>query len=309
MRPGAWTGIRRDFWYLATSGRAPVTSPGHQSPESKMDQKTEPKAPAAAGESARRVMTRDVNPHLFRPISFRSVTARNRIMVSPMCQYSAIDGVANDWHFQHLASRAVGGAGLVFTEVAHTEAPGRITPYCLGLWNNEQRDALARIVAFVKSQGAVAGIQVGHAGRKASVARPWEGGKGLAPGAGGWEVIAPSPIPFAEGHPVPREMDDRAIAASVAQFAKTARLAREAGFDALEVHAAHGYLISEFLSPIANHRSDRYGGSFENRIRYLLEVIDATRSEWPEDRPVFVRISASDYMEGGWGIEDSVRLA
>jgi 2,4-dienoyl-CoA reductase-like NADH-dependent reductase (Old Yellow Enzyme family) len=264
-----------------------------------MDTKTAPGQPAGSTETPNRILQRDPNPHLFRPIALRSVTARNRIMVSPMCQYSATDGVADDWHFQHLASRAVGGAGLVFTEVAHVEARGRITPYCLGLWNKAQRDALARIVTFVKGQGAVAGIQVGHAGRKGSVARPWEGGKGLAPDAGGWEVIAPSPIPFGEGFPMPVEMDDRAIAAAVALFAQTARLAREAGFDVLEVHGAHGYLISEFLSPIANRRSDRYGGSFDNRIRFLLEVLDAVRAEWPEDRPLFLRISCSDYMEGG----------
>jgi 2,4-dienoyl-CoA reductase-like NADH-dependent reductase (Old Yellow Enzyme family) len=248
-------------------------------------------------------------PHLFRPITFRSVTARNRIAVSPMCQYSATDGVPNDWHFQTLASRAVGGAGIVFAEATNVEARGRITPQCTGLWNDEQRDAFARIVKFVKGQGAVAGMQLGHAGRKGSAARPWEGGKGLAPAQGGWEIIAPSAIPFSEGHPVPREMDEKTIAATIAQFAASARRTREAGFDVIEIHGAHGYLISTFLSPITNRRTDGYGGSFENRTRYLLEVVDAVRSEWPDDMPLFVRISSTDWMEGGWGLEDSIRLA
>jgi 2,4-dienoyl-CoA reductase-like NADH-dependent reductase (Old Yellow Enzyme family) len=249
------------------------------------------------------------SPHLFRPITFRSVTARNRIAVSPMCQYSATDGVPDDWHFQNLASRAVGGAGIVFAEATNVEARGRITPQCTGLWNDGQRDAFARIVRFVKSQGAVAGMQLGHAGRKGSSARPWEGGKGLTPEQGGWPIIAPSPLPFAPGHPVPEEMDAKTIAATVAQFAASARRTREAGFDVIEIHGAHGYLISTFLSPITNHRTDRYGGSFENRTRYLLEVVDAVRSEWPEDKPLFVRISCSDWIEGGWGLEESVKLA
>lgn len=248
-------------------------------------------------------------PHLFRPVTFRSVTARNRITVSPMCQYSAPDGVPNDWHFQNLASRAVGGAGIVFAEATNVEPRGRITPQCTGLWDDEQRDAFARIVKFVKGQGAVAGMQLGHAGRKGSSARPWEGGKGIPPERGGWEIIAPSAIPFAEGHPVPREMDEQAIAATVAQFAASARRTREAGFDVIEIHGAHGYLISTFLSPVTNRRTDRYGGSFENRIRFLLEVVDAVRSEWPGDKPLFVRISCTDWIEGGWGLEDSVRLA
>jgi 2,4-dienoyl-CoA reductase-like NADH-dependent reductase (Old Yellow Enzyme family) len=253
--------------------------------------------------------TAAILPQLFRPITFRSVTARNRIMVSPMCQYSAVEGVANDWHFQNLASRAVGGAGLVFVEMTNVEARGRITAGCMGLWNDTQRDALARIARFVKAQGAVAGIQLAHAGRKASCMRPWEGGKGLMPEQGGWPIIAPSANPFGEGHPVPQEMDAATIADIVAKFSASAGRAREAGFDVIELHGAHGYLISSFLSPVANRRTDRYGGSFENRARFLLEVIDAVRSEWPDDKPLFVRISCTDWMEGGWGIEDSVRLA
>jgi len=274
-----------------------------------MDQKTQPAPPASSGEDARRVLARESNPHLFRPIALRSVTARNRIMVSPMCQYSATGGFPDDWHFQHLASRAVGGAGFVFTEVTHVEPRGRITAHCLGLWEDGQVDAYARIARFLKAHGAVAGMQIGHAGRKGSTARPWEGGKGLTPGEGGWEVIAPSALPFSETYPTPVEMDASTIAATAKLFAATARLALQADFDVIEIHAAHGYLISEFLSPIANRRTDRYGGSFDNRIRFLLEVVDAVRSEWPDDKPLFVRLSCTDYMDGGWGLEDSVRLA
>ena len=264
---------------------------------------------AARGENERKILQRTSTPHIFTPITFRSVTAKNRIMVSPMCQYSADDGVANDWHFQNLASRAVGGAGIVFTEVAHTEPTGRITPYCLGLWNDAQRDALVRIVRFVKSQGAVAGIQLGHAGRKGSTARPWDGGKPIAPADGGWEIIAPSAIAFGEGYAVPVAMDKAMINESIAQFVANTRRAREAGFDMVEVHAAHGYLIHEFMSPISNRRTDEYGGSFENRIRCLLEVVDAVRSEWPEHKPLFVRISATDWIDGGWDLDSSIKLA
>ena len=246
---------------------------------------------------------------LFSPIKLRGLELANRIMVSPMCQYSAVDGAANDWHFQNLASRAVGGAGLVFVEMTNVEARGRITAGCMGLWNDAQRDALARIARFVKAQGAVAGIQIAHAGRKASTARPWEGGKGLAPEQGGWSIIGPSPLPFGAGHPVPQEMDAATISDIVAKFAATARRAREAGFDVIELHGAHGYLISSFLSPITNHRKDRYGGSLENRVRFLLEVVDAVRSEWPDDKPLFVRLSCTDWMDGGWDLESSVRLA
>jgi len=274
-----------------------------------MDTKSQPAANPVQGEGERKIFRRDPNPHLFRPVTFRSVTARNRIMVSPMCQYSATDGVPNDWHFQHLGCRAVGGAGFVFAEATNVEARGRITPYCTGLWNDEQRDAFARIARFVKAQGAVAGIQLGHAGRKGSSARPWEGGKGLSPAQGGWPIIAPSAIPFGESHPVPQEMDEKAIAATVATFAATARRAREAGFDVIELHGAHGYLISTFLSPVTNRRNDRYGGSFENRVRFLLEVVDAVRSEWPDERPLFVRISSTDWIDGGWDLESSVKLA
>jgi 2,4-dienoyl-CoA reductase-like NADH-dependent reductase (Old Yellow Enzyme family) len=268
----------------------------------------QPNPNASRGENDRKIMVRDTTPHIFQPITFRSVTVRNRIMVSPMCQYSATDGVANDWHLQHLGSRAVGGAGIVCTEVTHIEPRGRITPNCLGLWNDAQRDALARIVRFVKAQGAAAAIQIGHAGRKGSTARPWEGGKPLSPDQGGWQPIAPSPIAFGEGYAVPLEMDLKTIGDTVAQFAANTRRAREAGFDIIELHAAHGYLIHEFLSPLSNQRGDRYGGSFENRCRFLLEAIDAVRSEWPDDKPLFVRISTIDWIEGGWDLESSVKL-
>ena len=259
--------------------------------------------------SGNKVAPRDRVPRLFQPLTVRSVTVRNRIMVSPMCQYSATDGIANDWHLQHLGSRAVGGAGIVSTEVVHVEPRGRITSCCLGLWNDAQRDALARIVRFVKSQGAAIAIQIGHAGRKASTAQPWKGGKPLALPEGGWQPIAPSPIAFGAGYPVPTEMDLNTIAATLKLFAASARRAREAGFDIVELHAAHGYLIHEFRSPLSNHRTDRYGGSFENRTRFLLEAIDAVRSEWPDDKPLFVRLSCVDWMEGGCDLEDTFRLA
>ena len=264
---------------------------------------------AARGENERKILQHSRTPELFTPITFRSVTLKNRIVVSPMCQYSANDGVANDWHFQNLASRAVGGAGIVFTEVVHTEPRGRITPYCLGLWNDAQRDALTRIVRFVKSQGAVAAMQLGHAGRKGSTARPWDGGKAIPLDEGGWQIIGPSAIAFGDGYAVPVEMDKPTINETIVQFAENTRRAREAGFDLLELHAAHGYLIHEFLSPLSNRRSDDYGGSFENRIRFLREVLDAVRSEWPGDKPLFVRISATDWIEGGWDLESSVELA
>ena len=274
-----------------------------------MNQSTTAAMLAARGENERKVFQRDPNPYLFRPLTLRSVTARNRIVMSPMCQYSATDGVPNDWHLVNLVSRAVGGTGIVFTEVVHVEPRGRISPYCLGIWNDAQRDAFRRIVDGIAAQGAVPAIQIGHAGRKGSTARPWEGGKPLAPGEGGWPVIGPSAVPFGEGYPVPEPMDLATIAATQELFRVGARRAREAGFRILEIHAAHGYLIHEFLSPIANRRTDGYGGSFENRIRFLLETVDAVRSEWPEELPLFVRISATDWIEGGWDLEQSVRLA
>ena len=260
-------------------------------------------------ENERRILQRDRNPYLLRPISFRSVTARNRIMLSPMCQYCATDGMPDDWHFVHLGSRAVGGAGMVFTEAVHIEPRGRITNHCLGLWNDDQRDAFTRIAKFIEAQGAVPGIQLGHAGRKASTMRPWEGSKPLmAEDGGGWPVIGPSPQAFAKGFQVPQEMSGEDIAEVTAAMVASVIRARDAGFKAVEIHAAHGYLLHQFLSPLSNQRSDQYGGSFENRARLLMETVDAVRGEWPENLPLFVRISASDWVEGGWDLEQSIKL-
>lgn len=250
------------------------------------------------------------SPHLFSPFTLRSVTLRNRIGVSPMCQYSATDGVANDWHFVHLGSRAVGGAGLVIVEATAVAPEGRITPGCLGLWGEQHVEPLARIAKFVKEHGAVAGIQIAHAGRKASADLPWNGGAHLSDAQGGWETIAPSAIPFGGNLPkVPRAMTEADITRVQNDFVATAKRALAAGFEFLELHAAHGYLFGEFLSPLANHRTDKYGGSFENRIRFLMDTTRAVRKVWPENLPLAVRLSAIDWKEGGWQIEDSIALA
>jgi 2,4-dienoyl-CoA reductase-like NADH-dependent reductase (Old Yellow Enzyme family) len=248
--------------------------------------------------------------HLFTPFTLRSVTLRNRIGVSPMCQYSAKDGFANDWHLVHLGSRAVGGAGLVIVEATAVAPEGRITPGCLGLWSDDHVAPLARIAVFVKSHGAVPGIQIGHAGRKASADLPWRGSAHLAPADGGWDTIAPSAIPFGDILPkVPRAMTEADIARARENFVTAAQRALAAGFEWLELHAAHGYLFSEFLSPHVNHRTDRYGGSFENRVRFLVETTRAVRPVWPHRLPLTVRISAVDWKEGGWDLEQSVALA
>lgn len=248
--------------------------------------------------------------HLFEPFKLRSVTLRNRIGVSPMCQYSAVEGVANEWHFVHLGSRAVGGAGLVCVEATAVAPEGRITPGDMGLWGEQHIEPLARIVRFVKQQGAVAGIQIAHAGRKASAARPWEGGAHLPDDQGGWPIVAPSAIAFGGVlSKVPHAMTEAEIARVQNDFVATAQRALTAGFEWLELHAAHGYLFNEFLSPLANHRTDRYGGSFENRIRLLRDSARAVRRVWPEKFPLAVRISAIDWMPGGWDIEQSVALA
>jgi 2,4-dienoyl-CoA reductase-like NADH-dependent reductase (Old Yellow Enzyme family) len=262
----------------------------------------------AGGENERRILRRDPNPHLFRPLAIRSVTVKNRIMLSPMCQYSAEDGLMTDWHFAHLAARAAGGAGIVFTEAVNTEPHGRITHYCLGLWNDAQRDRMRRVVDFIASQEAIPAIQLGHAGRKSSVTRPWEGTRPVPVEEGGWEVIGPSPRPYADGWPTPVAMTKAMIARFLDEFTASVRRGREAGFRILEIHAAHGYLLHQFFSPLSNHRDDEYGGSFENRIRILLETVAAARSEWPATLPLFVRISATDWVEGGWSLEDSMRL-
>lgn len=247
--------------------------------------------------------------HLFAPLRLRDVTLRNRVAVSPMCQYSSQDGLANEWHFVHLGSRAVGGAGLVLTEATAVEPRGRISPHDLGLWNDAQVEPLARIVRFVEQNGAVAGIQLAHAGRKASTARPWEGGRPIDEAHGGWRPVAPCAIPFGEGYAVPVALDRAGIRSVVDAFCRAARRALDAGFRVIEIHAAHGYLLHEFLSPLSNQRNDEYGGSFENRIRIVREVIEAVRSCWPERYPLLVRISATDWVDGGWTVEESIALA
>src|ERR1039457_3787938 len=249
-------------------------------------------------------------PHLFQPLTMRSVTLRNRVGVSPMCQYSADDGVANDWHFVHLGSRAVGGAGLVIVEATAVAPEGRITPGCLGLWGEKHVEPLARIAKFVKDHGAVAGIQIAHAGREASANLPWKGGAHLAEAQGGWPTIAPSAIPFGgELAKVPHAMTEADIARVQNDFVAAAKRASAAGFEWLELHAAHVYLFNEFLSPLANHRTDIYGGNFENRIRLLLDTARAVRQVWPDKLPLAVRISAIDWKKGGWALEQSTALA
>ena len=245
---------------------------------------------------------------LFAPLAIRGVTFRNRIVVSPMCQYSSEDGVASDWHLVHLGSRAVGGAGLVIVEATAVEARGRITPGDLGLWKDEQIPGLARIAHFVKQQGAVPGIQLAHAGRKAGTTAPWEGGAPLD-GARAWQAVAPSPVPFRPGDPEPAELSREEIGGVVEAFARAAARALRAGFEVVEIHAAHGYLLNEFLSPLSNRRTDEYGGSFENRIRIVQEVASAIRRAWPAHLPLFIRISAQDWVEEGWRLEDSIKLA
>jgi 2,4-dienoyl-CoA reductase-like NADH-dependent reductase (Old Yellow Enzyme family) len=248
---------------------------------------------------------------LFDPIKIRDITLKNRIAVSPMCQYSSEDGLANDWHLVHLGSRAVGGAALVMTEAASVEERGRISPQDLGLWEDEQIDTLQRITSFIRAQGCVAGIQLAHAGRKASTSRPWEGNEPIETEQGGWRpVLAPSAIPFDEGYPTPEVMTADHIRAVTKAFVQAARRALEAGFQVIEIHAAHGYLMHQFLSPLSNQRADDYGGAFENRIRLLRDVVSAVRKVWLDRLPLFVRLSATDWVDsGGWDIEQSVKLS
>ena len=247
--------------------------------------------------------------HLFSPLTSRGLILRNRVAMSPMCQYSCADGFANDWHLVHLGTRAVGGAGLVMAEATAVSAVGRITPQDLGIWEDRHVEPLARITRFVHAHGAAAGIQLAHAGRKASTRPPWEGGTPLTPAEGGWLVVGPSPIPFAEGSPLPVELDEAGIRQVVGEFRDAARRVLAAGFDLIELHAAHGYLLHSFLSPLSNRRTDRYGGSFENRVRLVREAAEAVRGVVPESMPLFVRISATDWAEGGWDVADSVELA
>jgi 2,4-dienoyl-CoA reductase-like NADH-dependent reductase (Old Yellow Enzyme family) len=246
---------------------------------------------------------------LFEPLTIRETTLKNRIVVSPMCQYSSVDGFANDWHLVHLGTRAVGGAGLVFTEAAAVSPEGRISPDDLGIWNDEHIFFLKPITDFIKKTGAVPGIQLAHAGRKASHSSPWRGSKYLNKNEGGWETLAPSTIAYKEGEPLPKEMNLDNIQQLIKDFADAARRAAEAGFEVIELHAAHGYLINEFMSAVTNHRNDEYGGSFENRIKLLLEIIKEIRIVIKKEMPLFVRISATDWVPGGWDENDSVALA
>lgn len=248
--------------------------------------------------------------HLFQPLKIKSITFRNRIGVSPMCKYSSDDGVATDWHLVHLGSRAVGGAGLVMAEATAVSPEGRISPGDAGIWADKHVEPIARINRFIKAQGAVPGIQIGHAGRKASAARPWEGNASLANDAGGWPTIAPSPIAFGgELTKVPNAMTADEIARVTRDFVAAAKRSLAAGCECLELHFAHGYLAHQFLSPISNHRTDSYGGSFGNRVRFVVETTRAVRAVWPGNLPLFARISCTDWVEDGWDIEQSVDLA
>ena len=247
-------------------------------------------------------------PLLFQPISFRSVTAANRIVVAPMCQYSAVDGLGDDWHIQHLGARAAGGAGVVMVEATHVSAIGRITPGCLGAYNDEHQRLLTRIASIITKCGSVPAIQIAHAGRKASCQRPWEGGKPIMPQDGGWVPVAPSAIPMIAGSVDPHPLSAGEVADISAQFAATARMAREAGFKIVELHAAHGYLAHSFLSPISNHRNDQYGGDLNGRSRFLLQTLEAIRGEWPDDLPLWVRLSCTDYMPNGLTLADIVSV-
>lgn len=247
--------------------------------------------------------------NLFTPFAQRSLSLRNRLVISPMCQYSAIGGIPGEWHLVHLGSRAVGGAALVIAEATAVSPVGRISAGDVGLWSDAHTAAWQPIARFIASQGAVAGVQLAHAGRKASVLPPWEGGHPLAPGAGAWQTVAPSAIPFDAHWHVPQALDAAGIAQVVADFRAAAGRALAAGFQLIELHAAHGYLLHQFLSPLSNQRSDGYGGSFENRTRLVREVIAAVREVWPGHLPLWLRISATDWAEGGWDVEQSVRLA
>jgi len=253
-------------------------------------------------------------PLLFQPLTYRGVTTRNRILVAPMCQYSAVDGLPNDWHFVHLGRFAIGGAGIVMVEATGVTPEGRITAGDVGLYNDAQQAELARIAKFLKSQGAVPAIQLAHAGRKASTQRPWLGGDSVTaanalPGEPPWQTVAPSAIPFKDGWHTPTALDQAGIDAVIEAFAASARRALAAGFEIAEVHSAHGYLLTQFLSSHSNQRTDQYGGSLENRMRFPLAVAKAVRDVWPDDKPVFVRFSAVDGSEAGWTIDDSVAYA
>jgi len=246
--------------------------------------------------------------HLFTPLTLRGLTVRNRVWVSPMCMYSAEDGLPGDWHLVHLGARATGGAGLVIAEATAVTPEGRISPADTGLWNDAQASAWERVTTFVRSQGAAAGVQLAHAGRKASTQRPWDGRGAVDPVDGGWATVAPSPVAF-DGLPEPEELAPDDVAGVVRAFAEAAARADAAGFDVAEVHAAHGYLLHQFLSPLSNHRTDAYGGGFDGRVRAVVEVVDAVRAVWPERKPLLIRLSATDWIEGGWDVEQTVELS
>lgn len=245
---------------------------------------------------------------LFSPLSIKSITLKNRIVISPMCQYSSTDGFANDWHLVHLGSRASGGAGLIIQEATAVSPEGRISPEDLGIWKEEHIEKMKAITAFIKSQNAVPGIQLAHAGRKASVSSPWLGNKKLDASQGGWQEVAPSAIGYHDNE-TPMALDKNGIQKVISDFKAATRRAVQAGYEVLEIHAAHGYLNHQFLSPLSNSRTDEYGGSFENRIRFTMEVLEAVQSEWPKDLPLFVRISATDWADGGWNIEESIQFS
>ena len=244
-----------------------------------------------------------------KPLTIKGITFKNRIGLSPMCQYSAENGLVNNWHLVHYGGRAVGGAGLIIVEATAVSPDGRITPYDLGLWNDDQIVKLKEIVDFIEEQGSVPAIQIGHAGRKASHDKPSTGGRQLRLDEGGWNTIGPSPIPFAENERSPQELDKTGISLLIENFKNTALRAKEAGFKVLEIHGAHGYLIHQFLSPLSNKRTDEYGGNFENRIRLLVEITEAILEVWPSDYPLFVRLSATDWADGGWDLEQTVQLS
>ncbi|TRX12506.1 NADH:flavin oxidoreductase/NADH oxidase [Flavobacterium gawalongense] len=246
---------------------------------------------------------------LFSPLQIKNTTLKNRIVISPMCQYSAIDGFANDWHLVHLGSRASGGAGLIIQEATAVSPEGRISPGDLGLWKDEQIEKMQAINRFIGSQNSIPGIQLAHAGRKASAAAPWEGGRKLDETQGGWDTVAPSAVAYHDNEKAPIALDQSGIQKVISDFKATAKRAVQAGFQVLEIHGAHGYLLHQFLSPLSNFRTDEYGGSFENRIRFTLDIVEAVQSEWPENLPLFVRISATDWADGGWNIKESVQLS
>ena len=247
---------------------------------------------------------------LFSPLTIKKITLKNRIVISPMCQYSAVDGFANDWHLVHLGSRASGGVGLIIQEATAVSPEARISPADLGIWKDEHIQKLKAINQFIVSQNSIPGIQLAHAGRKASVSAPWEGNKKLDFAQGGWQTVSASAIPYHEGEPfLPEALDQNGIQKVISDFKAATKRAVEAGYQVLEIHGAHGYLLHQFLSPLTNIRTDAYGGSFENRILFTLEIVEAVQSEWPSDLPLFVRISATDWAEGGWSPEESVKLS